>query len=93
MPRHAVEFFLSCHQSKQQQRYEAPRQVAPAQLCSYWLFSGTALAAPLLMKAARARRPRISIALVESDPLRFVGFRTLFEFVSGFELVYCPRTM
>jgi DNA-binding NarL/FixJ family response regulator len=40
-----------------------------------------------LVKAARARQPRIRIALVESDPLRFVGFRALFESVSGFELV------
>jgi len=34
-----------------------------------------------------ARKPLIRIALVESDPLRVVGFRTLFESVSGFELV------
>ena len=39
------------------------------------------------MKAAKARKPLIRIALVESDPLRVVGFRALFESESGFELV------
>ena len=39
------------------------------------------------MKAARARKPLIRIALVEKDPLRVVGFRALFESESGFELV------
>jgi DNA-binding NarL/FixJ family response regulator len=34
-----------------------------------------------------ARKPFIRIALVESDPLRVVGFRTLFDSASGFELV------
>src|SRR6266853_3145603 len=34
-----------------------------------------------------ARKPLIRIALVENDPLRVVGFRTLFKSVSGFELV------
>jgi hypothetical protein len=29
------------------------------------------------MKAAVARKPVIKIAVVESDPLRFVGFRAL----------------
>ncbi len=31
------------------------------------------------MKPATARKPRVRIAVVESDPLRFVGFRTLFD--------------
>ena len=31
------------------------------------------------MKPAPAKKPRIRIAVLESDPLRFVGFRTLFE--------------
>jgi hypothetical protein len=31
------------------------------------------------MKAAVARKPIIKIAVVESDPLRFVGFRALFD--------------
>ncbi len=31
------------------------------------------------MKAAVARKPLIRIAVVESDPLRFVGFRALFD--------------
>lgn len=39
------------------------------------------------MRAARARKPLIRVALVESDPLRVVGFRALFESESGFELV------
>jgi DNA-binding NarL/FixJ family response regulator len=34
-----------------------------------------------------AREPRIRIALLENDPLRVVGFRTLFESEPGFELV------
>ena len=34
-----------------------------------------------------ARKPLIRIAVVESDPLRLVGFRTLFDSESGFELV------
>ncbi len=32
------------------------------------------------------KKPRIRIAVVESDPLRFVGFRTLFDAESDFEL-------
>ncbi len=39
------------------------------------------------MKAAMARKPLIRIAVVESDPLRFVGFRALFDSESDFELV------
>lgn len=38
------------------------------------------------MKPAPARKPRIRIAVVESDPLRFVGFRTLFDSEGDFEL-------
>jgi DNA-binding NarL/FixJ family response regulator len=34
-----------------------------------------------------ARKPLIRIAVVETDPLRLVGFRALFESVSGFEIV------
>jgi hypothetical protein len=33
-----------------------------------------------------ARSPLIRIALVESDPLRVVGFRALFDSESGFDL-------
>ena len=33
----------------------------------------------ILMKAATAKKPVIRIAVVESDPLRFVGFRALFD--------------
>jgi DNA-binding NarL/FixJ family response regulator len=39
------------------------------------------------MKPAVARKPLIRIAVVESDPLRFVGFRALFDSESDFELV------
>jgi DNA-binding NarL/FixJ family response regulator len=39
------------------------------------------------MKAAMAKKPLIRIAVVESDPLRFVGFRALFDTESDFELV------
>jgi DNA-binding NarL/FixJ family response regulator len=39
------------------------------------------------MKAAMAKKPLIRLAVVESDPLRFVGFRALFDTESDFELV------
>lgn len=39
------------------------------------------------MKAATAKKPLIRIAVVESDPLRFVGFRALFDTESDFELI------
>src|ERR1700724_2095483 len=39
------------------------------------------------MKAAVARKPIIKIAVVESDPLRFVGFRALFDSEPEFELI------
>jgi DNA-binding NarL/FixJ family response regulator len=39
------------------------------------------------MKAVMAKKPLIRIAVVESDPLRFVGFRALFDSESDFELV------
>ncbi len=39
------------------------------------------------MKPATARKPVIRIAVVESDPLRFVGFRALFDSEPEFELV------
>jgi DNA-binding NarL/FixJ family response regulator len=39
------------------------------------------------MKAVAAKKPQIRIAVVESDPLRFVGFRALFDAESDFELV------
>ena len=38
-------------------------------------------------KPAIAKQPRIRIAVVESDPLRLVGFRALFESEPEFELV------
>ena len=39
------------------------------------------------MKAAPAKKPLIRIAVVESDPLRFVGFRALFDSEPDFELI------
>ncbi len=39
------------------------------------------------MKAATQRKPITRIAVVESDPLRFVGFRALFDSEPEFELV------
>jgi DNA-binding NarL/FixJ family response regulator len=39
------------------------------------------------LRVKMARKPLIRIALVESDPLRVVGFRALFDSASGFELV------
>jgi len=39
------------------------------------------------MKAATPRKPVIHIAVVESDPLRFVGFRALFDSEPEFELL------
>ncbi len=39
------------------------------------------------MRSALARKPLIRIAVVESDPLRLVGFRALFDSESGFGLI------
>jgi DNA-binding NarL/FixJ family response regulator len=39
------------------------------------------------MKTSPAKKPLIRIAVVESDPLRFVGFRALFDSENDFELV------
>lgn len=39
------------------------------------------------MNVALAKKPLIRIAVVESDPLRFVGFRILFEAEPDFELI------
>ncbi len=38
------------------------------------------------MKPAQVIRPKIRIAIVESDPLRFVGFRALFDSESDLDL-------
>ena len=38
------------------------------------------------MKPSPARKPPIHIAVVESDPLRFVGLRSLFESEPDLEL-------
>jgi DNA-binding NarL/FixJ family response regulator len=39
------------------------------------------------MKTSPVKKPLIRIAVVESDPLRFVGFRALFDSENDFELV------
>lgn len=39
------------------------------------------------MKIAMAKKPHIRIAVVESDPLRFVGFRALFDAETDLELI------
>ena len=39
------------------------------------------------MKAAPTKKPVIRIAVVESDPLRFVGFHALFDSEPDFELI------
>jgi DNA-binding NarL/FixJ family response regulator len=39
------------------------------------------------MKAAQAKKPLIRIAVVETDPLRFVGFRAAFHSERDFELI------
>jgi DNA-binding NarL/FixJ family response regulator len=38
------------------------------------------------MKPARAKKPKIRIAVVESDPLRFAGFRTFFDSETDLDL-------
>jgi len=39
------------------------------------------------MKMAAAKKPRIRIAVLESDPLRFVGFRALFDTENDLEII------
>ena len=39
------------------------------------------------MKPAPAKKPRIRVAVLESDPLRFVGFRALFDSESDLEIL------
>ena len=39
------------------------------------------------MKPAPAKKPRIRIAVLESDPLRFVGFRALFDTETDLEII------
>ena len=39
------------------------------------------------MKAASTKKPLIRFAVVESDPLRFAGFRALFDSEPDFELI------
>jgi len=41
----------------------------------------------VVMKPAPAKKPRIHIAVLESDPLRFVGFRALFDTESDLEIL------
>ncbi len=39
-----------------------------------------------MKQAAAAKKPKIRVAVVESDPLRFIGFRALFDDEPEFEL-------
>jgi DNA-binding NarL/FixJ family response regulator len=39
------------------------------------------------MTAAASKKPKIHVAVIESDPLRFIGFRSLFENEPELELV------
>ena len=39
------------------------------------------------MKTALAKEPRIRISVVESDPVRFVGFRAVFASEPGFDVI------
>ena len=41
----------------------------------------------IVMKPAPAKKSRIRIAVLESDPLRFVGFRALFDTESDLEIL------
>src|SRR5260370_36021926 len=42
-----------------------------------------------LMKAAAIKKPTIQIAVVESDPLRFIGLKSLFDTERDLELFAC----
>src|SRR5262250_350311 len=53
----------------------------------YVLGQAISMKAATAMKATPAKKPLIRIAVVESDPLRFVGFRALFDSEPDFELV------
>src|SRR6266481_9144109 len=44
-------------------------------------------AAATAMKTSPAKKPAIRLAVVESDPLRFVGFRALFDSERDLELL------
>ena len=44
------------------------------------------------MTAAPAKKPLIRVAVVESDPLRFIGFRSLFDTEKDLELISCSLT-
>jgi len=41
------------------------------------------------MKPAPAKTAKIRVAVVESDPLRFIGFRSLFDTEKDLELSAC----
>jgi DNA-binding NarL/FixJ family response regulator len=43
-------------------------------------------------KTAPAKKATIKVAVVESDPLRFIGFRSLFDNERDLELVSCSTT-
>jgi len=43
----------------------------------------------VVMKAAVSKKPTIHIAVVESDPLRFIGLKSLFDTEPDLELIAC----
>ena len=45
------------------------------------------------MKPSPTRKPPIRVAVVESDPLRFIGFRTLFDSEKGIDLPAAQRSV
>jgi DNA-binding NarL/FixJ family response regulator len=47
---------------------------------------GAYFGSSLMMKPAPARKPKIRIAVVETDPLRLIGLRALFDTESDFEI-------
>jgi len=51
------------------------------------LMAGMSLKGKQPLKAAPTKKPLIRIAVVESDPLRFVGLRALFDSEPDFELI------
>src|SRR5215510_13569342 len=53
----------------------------------YVLGQAISMKAATAMKATPTKKAQIRIAVVESDPLRFVGFRALFDSEPDFELV------
>src|SRR5207245_5457738 len=62
------------------------RNSLPLSKCSY-AYGDVSPRKQKAMKAAPAKKPSIRIAVVESDPMRFVGFRALLDSEPDFELI------